>query len=324
MTDSLVLVSLGLSFIIVVQFIALINFRYKYLTTLRIIDSNVLPNSVTTFLGLLVTSFAVFASIVIWHYRSKYNNVLSFKSSTIEGNLNEVVVSSTLANIQDYTFFATGAYDPPEFEYLPLPGRIQVSRVKQTDWGSFKGNTLLCPSVTPGTLPQYDPVNNTVTVYNPPMSSSCTQLKNTCYIFGNPTNLLNTYNEHFQNDSGLFVFSNFDGNAQTLTARIFLPSPRTTDYVYYYFINRDEWFEINPPRKFFSVSCGGQVLFNATGHEITYTLDNEGNLGGYQPSKIFGGPFTFTLKNGDSIYIPENLFARYIQTQLEATDGSPL
>ena len=94
MTDSLVLVSLGLSFIIVVQFIALINFRYKYLTTLRIIDSNVLPNSVTTFLGLLVTSFAVFASIVIWHYRSKYNNVLSFKSSTstIEGeNLNEVV-----------------------------------------------------------------------------------------------------------------------------------------------------------------------------------------------------------------------------------------
>lgn len=333
MTSDVLLVTLGLSSIIVVQFIILLNFRHKYLVSLRILDSSILPNSVTSFLGVLVTSLAVFSGIVIWHYRSKYSTLTAFTPPNNTENSSQIINPSAPYLIDGpLTFYnSNGLNNDPSFAYVPLPGVAQVSRVKQTGWGSFMGNTLLCPTVTPGTLPTYTTVNNELLVYTPPMACP-TATKNTCYIYGRPDVLQNVYDEHFQNftngvddtNGKYFVFSNFDGDAQTLTSRVWYGSRQVRDYVSYYFINYDEWFEINPNRKFFSVSCGAQVLFNATGHEITYTLDNESNLGGFQSSKVFGGPFTFTLKNGDSIYIPETLFARYIETNLERTDGQPL
>jgi hypothetical protein len=293
-------------------------------------NSHDLPIPIISILGGITAAFCVFSTLVSWHYRDKYNDLNAFKPPNIIPTTSIPATPVLLSGNSAYTFFNSDASNiNPTFDVVALNGQVQVSRLKVTNYGSFKGNTLVCPAVSPGTVPTYSAETNAITSSEP--SRACpTAPLNTLFVWpSNVANNFNLYNENFwcpnPSTGKRPIFSNFDGAAQTLTLKVWTgSSTKTYDYIPYWFINVDEWSELNPPRKYFSASCGGQVFFNSTGHEIIYTLDNDANQGGYPPSRVFGGPVTFVLKNGDSIFIEGNLFVRYIETTLTKSDGSPL
>jgi hypothetical protein len=234
-----------------------------------------------------------------------------------------------------YTFFSINNLNPT-FQVVNLPNAV-FNTLRITNYGSFLGNTIVCTGVQPGPVPTYDPLSNQITSDQPPLNCPTNTL-NDLFLFPqentDPTNPavsydFNKYNEHFWCPTRLpgsvrQVFSNFDGNSQTLTIAVFLRpgSPLyILEYIPYFFIGVDEWTEINPPIKFWSASYGPQILFNSSNRTISYAIDNDyqyfpGQSGFTNPfSEMLGGPTTFTLKPGDSIFIRGVGNARYLETR---------